>query len=97
MPRQARLLTSRLASASGIAWLSGETHQRALTWAMPTIEMASSLACERGRAVSVAITSAMASAISSLTCHSRCCTAASPVRSDSKTNRNSPRAEETKS
>ena len=46
-------------------WPPGsETQYRALTWAMPTSEMASSFDCSGGRAVSSAITSAMMSAIS---------------------------------
>ncbi len=47
--------------------------------------------------MSSAMTSAIASEISSFTRDSRCCTAPSPVRSDSKTKRNSPLSEETNS
>ena len=43
------------------------------------------------------MTSAIASEISLFTRDSRCCTAPSPVRSDSKTKRNSPLVEETNS
>ena len=74
-----------------------DTQYRALTWAMPTSEIASSLDCSSGSPVSSAITTAMASAMSLFTLQSRCCTWPSPVRSDSKTNRNSPLAEDTNS
>ena len=59
--------------------------------------MANSFDCSAGSAVSSAITAAMMSAISLFTRHSRFWTELSPVRSDSKTKRNSPLAEETKS
>lgn len=75
MPRQTSVLTSRLASSSGIRSALGvETQYRALTWALPTSEMASSLDYCGGRSVSSAITSAMASAMSLLTFHNRDCT-----------------------